>query len=85
MDGQGARHSQIDFEIPKHAMLCYSIHASVSISSYASGPWTGHKLSTSSGGSNGRPARSLLPQPKVRIRTWGLFSMFSGANANSPG
>ena len=45
-------------------------------------PLEWHKLSTRSGGSNGRPARPLLPQPKVRIRTWVLFS---GANANPPG
>ena len=41
MDGQGARHSQIDFEIPKDAMLCYSILALVSIGSYTSAPWNG--------------------------------------------
>ena len=38
MDGQGARHSEIDFEIQKRAMLCYSILALVSTSSYTSAP-----------------------------------------------
>ena len=54
-------------------MLYYSIHALVKhkLILLHPQPLEWHKLSTTSGGreSNGRPARPLLPQPKVRIRT----------------
>ncbi len=80
-DGKGARHSQIDLEIQKRAMLYYSIQALVSTSSYTAAPWNG----------------TSFPQHPVAVMACRMpfvaaaespdphLGVVSGAKANPPG